>query len=58
MNEHLKTKDSIEEVIKGANILGDIVLQTLGPKGKNILIEKSTGPELSMMVLLLENMFS
>ena len=46
MNEHLKTKDSIEEVIKGANILGDIVLQTLGPKGKNILIEKSTGPEI------------
>jgi len=46
MNEHLKTKDSIEEVIKGANILGDIVLQTLGPKGKNILIQKSTGPEI------------
>ena len=46
MNDHLKTKDSIEEVIKGANILGDMVLQTLGPKGKNILIQKSTGPEI------------
>ena len=32
-----------EKMMKGVNILADAVKVTLGPKGRNVLIEKSWG---------------
>lgn len=47
MNEHIKVgRESIDRVIEGVNVLADVVSQTLGPKGKNVLLDKSTGPEI------------
>lgn len=35
--------DSREKMVEGINILADAVKVTLGPKGRNVVIEKSFG---------------
>ena len=34
-------KDAREKLLEGVNILADAVKVTLGPKGRNVLLEKS-----------------
>ena len=36
-------KDAREEMLEGINILANTVKVTLGPKGRNVIIEKSFG---------------
>ena len=36
--------DAREKVLHGVNILADAVTVTLGPKGRNVVLEKSFGP--------------
>ncbi|RWE21182.1 MAG: hypothetical protein EOS41_27050, partial [Mesorhizobium sp.] len=35
--------DARERMLRGVNILGDAVKVTLGPKGRNVVIDKSFG---------------
>src|SRR5260370_25028311 len=37
------SQDSREKTLKGVNILADAVTVTLGPKGRNVVLEKSFG---------------
>src|SRR5262244_175171 len=37
------SQDARDKVLKGVNILADTVTVTLGPKGRNVVIEKSFG---------------
>lgn len=37
-------EEAREQLIKGANILADAVKVTLGPKGKNVIIQRTYGP--------------
>src|SRR6202008_918850 len=36
-------QESREKILKGVNILADAVTVTLGPKGRNVVLEKSFG---------------
>ena len=35
--------DARQRLLKGVNVLADTVKQTLGPKGRNVVLEKSFG---------------
>ncbi|MEW6301339.1 MAG: TCP-1/cpn60 chaperonin family protein, partial [Thermodesulfobacteriota bacterium] len=37
------SQDARDKILKGVNILADAVTVTLGPKGRNVVIEKSFG---------------
>ena len=39
-------EDARAKTLKGVNMLADVVRVTLGPKGRNVLLEKSFGPPL------------
>ncbi len=39
-------KDARERMLQGVNILGDSVGSTIGPKGRNVILEQSTGQPL------------
>ena len=39
----LFAQDARSEILKGVNLLADAVKETLGPKGRNVLLEKSWG---------------
>ena len=36
-------QDARDKILKGVNVLADAVTVTLGPKGRNVVIEKSFG---------------
>ena len=36
-------QDAREKILRGVNILADTVKVTLGPKGRNVVLEKSFG---------------
>src|SRR3979490_979466 len=36
-------QESREKILRGANVLADAVTVTLGPKGRNVVLEKSFG---------------
>ena len=36
-----------ERLLKGVNVLADAVKVTLGPKGRNVVLDKSFGPRVS-----------
>lgn len=40
------SKDARESMLKGVNILADAVRVTLGPKGRNVVLEKEYGSPL------------
>ena len=40
------SSDARKAMLKGVNILGDAVCVTLGPKGRNVVLEKSYGSPL------------
>ena len=47
--------DARAKMLKGINILADAVKVTLGPKGRNVVIDKSFGsPRTTKMVLRLQ----
>ena len=37
------SEDARQRLLAGVNILADAVKQTLGPKGRNVVLEKSFG---------------
>src|SRR3954465_11164713 len=37
------SQDAREEVLRGVNVLADAVTVTLGPRGRNVILEKSWG---------------
>jgi chaperonin GroEL len=37
-------KEARSRVLRGVNLLADAVTVTLGPKGRNVLLDKSWGP--------------
>lgn len=48
------SSDARQSMLKGVNTLADAVSVTLGPKGRNVVLEKSYGsPLITMMVFLL-----
>ncbi len=38
------SQEAREKILKGVNVLADAVTVTLGPKGRNVVLEKSFGP--------------
>ena len=51
--------DARAKMLKGINILADAVKVTLGPKGRNVVIDKSFGsPRTLKMVLQLQKKLS
>jgi chaperonin GroEL len=39
------SQDARQQMLTGVNLLANAVKQTLGPKGRNVLIEKSWGDQ-------------
>ena len=40
------SQEAREKILKGVNVLADAVTVTLGPKGRNVVLEKSFGAPL------------
>ena len=38
------SQDAREKILRGVSILADTVTVTLGPRGRNVVLEKSFGP--------------
>ena len=38
------SQDAREKILRGVSILADAVTVTLGPRGRNVVLEKSFGP--------------
>ncbi len=49
----LFANDARQKMLKGVNLLADAVKVTLGPKGRNVVLDKSYGAQRSLKMVYL-----
>lgn len=50
--------DARVKMLRGVNVLADAVKVTLGPKGRNVVLDKSFGARLSLKMVFLSHVKS